>query len=154
MPFDDNKGPVKKKGLKIDNQNSTVPQPKPNTSEVFNEKATAAASRYEEYKQRTWELSVKFKSMIEDRALPDNKSILSRGVEVEVLNKLVSLASEMNEDDNQPEGIGSTALSFLLMKMLLIQRDTINTLLYKVEKLEKNNTKLENTVNTETNKDK
>lgn len=126
----------KKKGLKITNENSTVPTPKTNQSALFEEKAKEVYSKYEEYKHRTWELSTKFKSMIEDRVLPENKSIISKDIENETLNKLITLASEMNEDDNQAEGIGSTALSMLVMKMLLIQRDTINRLMFKIEKLE------------------
>jgi hypothetical protein len=147
MPFD-NRGPIKKKGIKINNENSSVPSPKPDASAVLDEQAKKAISKYEDYKQRTWELSTKFKGMVEDKTLSDNKSVLTRGIETEVLNKLVVLASEMNEDDTQPEGIGSTALSFLLMKMILLQRDTINALLYKVEKLEKSK------AHPESNKDK
>lgn len=132
----DNKGP-KRKGLKINNENSTVPAPTPDRSAVFEEQAKKAFSKYEEYKERTWDLSVKFKSMIEDRIHPDSRSPISKNIEKETLDKLVSLASEMNEDDMQPEGIGSTALCMLLMKMVLIQRDTISALAFKIDKLEK-----------------
>lgn len=145
-------GPIRKKGLKIDNQNSSVPPPKPNTAAIFDEKAKEVYQKYEEYKQRTWDLSIKFKSMIEDKMLTDNRSVLSRGIESETLNKLVALASEMNEDDNQPEGIGSTALAMLLMKMMLIQRDTINSLLFKVDKLEKNISKVDSLKSSEIDK--
>lgn len=145
MPFD-NRGPIKKKGLKITNERSSVKPPPPDPVAAFNEQAQKAVSRYEEYKQRTWELSSKFKSMIEDRVVPAQKSPLTKGIEQETLNKLVVLASDMNEDESQPEGIGSTALSLLTMKMLLLQRDTINTLMYKIEKLEEVNAKLESLI--------
>lgn len=131
---DDPKRP--KKGIKLDNSKSSI-QPKPNQAAIFDEKAKEAFSKYEDYKQRTWDLSTKFKAMIEDKILPENKSILSKDIEAEVINKLVALASDMNEDENQPESIGSTALSMLLMKMLLVQRDTINSILFKFDKLEK-----------------
>lgn len=127
----------KGKGLKFNNTGSSAPLPKPDLNAALNEQAQRAKTKYDEYKQRTWELSTKFKTMIEDKLLADNKSVLSKDIETEVLGKLVGLASEMNEDDNQPEGIGSTALSFLIMKMLLIQRDMINSLLYKIDRLEK-----------------
>lgn len=145
MPFKDS-GPIKKKSIKFNNENSSVPAPKPSPVAVFEEQAKKANSRYEEYKQRTWELSSKFKAMIEDKILPELKSPLTKGIEIETITKLVALASDMNEDDNQPEGIGSTALSYMLMKMLLIQRDTINILQYKVDKLEKASFKLEQEV--------
>lgn len=135
MPFDD-RGPIKKKGLKVNNEASSV-RPQPNQTAVFEEQARKAFSKYEEYKERTWDLSLKFKGMIEDRIHPDNRSPISKNIEKETLDKLVALASEMNEDDNQPEGIGSTALCMLLMKMLLIQRDTISALAFKIDKLEK-----------------
>lgn len=154
MPPFENKEISKKKGLKINNENSSVPAPKPDNKVVFNEQAQKAATKYEEYKQRTWELSTRFKSMVEDRVLSDNKSPLSKGIESETLNKLVALACEMNEDDNQPEGIGSTALSFLMMKMLLVQRDTINGLLFKIDRLEKSVSKLEAKQSSESDKDK
>jgi hypothetical protein len=146
MGSNDNSPP--KKGLKINNQRSSVPQPKVNNTAVFNEQAKEVFLQYEDYKQRTWELSTRFKSMIEDKTLSENRTIISKDLEKEVLDKLVALSSEMNSDDNQPEGIGSIALSMLILKMLLLQRDTINSLAYKVDRLEKNNSKLENTVKT------
>lgn len=142
MPFDD-RGPIKKKGLKITNEKSSVKPPPPDPVAAFNEQARQAHSKYEEYKQRTWELGSKFKAMVEDKILNVNKSVLSKGIETETLNKLVALASEMNEDDNQPESIGSTALAHLVMKMMLVQRDTINGLLFRLDKLEQANAKLE-----------
>jgi hypothetical protein len=129
----------KKRGLKIDNSNSSIPVPKTNRTEEFNEQANAVHSKNEEYKQRAWDLSPKFKSIIEDRTLIENKSPVSKNLEQEVLNNLVQLASEMNLDANQPEGRGSVVLSMLLMKMLLVQRDIINSLAYKINTLEKNN---------------
>lgn len=138
MPFDneDEKSIPQKKGVKLSNKNSTIPQPQ-NNRESFEEAATKAFSTYEDYKQRTWDLSLKFKSFIEDKSLPSNKSILSKDLEKEVLDNLVKLASEMNADENQPEGIGSIAMGMLMMKMMLLQRDTINSLSHKLEKLEK-----------------
>jgi len=143
MPFD-SKGPIKKKSLKFDNQNSTVPTPKPSQSENFKEQAKAAHSKNEDYKQRSLELTSKFKAMIEDSILPDLKSPLTKGIESETMTKLIALASEMNDDVNEPrEGIGGIVLSYLLMKMMLNQRDTINILRYKVDKLERGSLKLE-----------
>jgi hypothetical protein len=136
---------VKGKGLKINNEKSAV-QPAPqNQSVAFGERAKEINSKNEEFKQRAWELITRFKNMIDDRILPENKSVLSKGIEAETLNKLVSLASEMNEDDNQPESIGSTTLCMLLMKMMLEQRDTINILAYKIDRLEKSHKAENNT---------
>jgi hypothetical protein len=136
-PFAD-KDPSKKQGLKFTNEKSSVPLPKPNAVAILDEKAEKAYSKDQEYKQRGFELFTKFKCMIEDKILPDNKSVLTKDIENEIVSKLISLASEMNNDEDQVhEGIGSIVLSTLLMKMLLTQRDTINTMAYKIEKLEK-----------------
>lgn len=138
MPFDDDvTAPIGKKGVKLNNKQSSIPQPKPNRSEAFEKEANEVFSKFEEFKRRTWDLSAKFKAFVEDKVLPENKSIITKELEGEVLNNLVSLANQMNADEHQPEGIGGVALSMLLMKCVFIQRDTINTLAYKVDKLEK-----------------
>lgn len=125
-------------GLKITNQNSSIPEPpKQSPKEAFDEKATVAAKRMNDYKTRTWELSGQFKQLVQDRTLQENKSPISKDIETELLNKLVVLALEIDADESQPEGFGSTALCMLLMKMLLLQRDMLNTLAYAIDKLEK-----------------
>lgn len=138
MPFDDDKKPKPRKtGLKIDNTASSVPRPKVPDAQVFDAKATAAFEKIQGYKQRMWDLSAKFKSFVEDKILPVNKTSISKDLENEVLQQLIVAASEMNEDETQPESLGATALCMLLMKMTLLQRDIINDLAYKVDKLEK-----------------
>ena len=138
MAFD-NKGPREKRpGVKIDNKNSTVSPAKVPTSIAFEKKADEAFAKVEDYKQRMWDLSAKYKILIEDRILPINKTLITKDFEGEVLNKLITLASEMNDDGTQPESLGATALCMLLMKMNLVQRDMINELAYKVDKLERN----------------
>ena len=101
------------------------------------EKATEAAKRMEVYKNRTFELSGHLKQIMQDRTLIENKSPISKDIETETLNKLVILALEIDADQSQPEGFGSTALGMLTMKMLLLQRDTINAMAYAIEQLEK-----------------
>ena len=127
----------KRKGVKITNEASTLPTPKQNPTTVFNEQAEKAFNKNEEYKARSFELGTKFRGIVEDKVLAENKTLINKEIEQETLNKLVILANEMNADDNQPEGIGGAALGMLLMKMLISQRDRINTLEYKLDKLEK-----------------
>jgi hypothetical protein len=125
-------------GLKINNQNSSIPEPPKQTEkQVFDEKATEAAKRMEVYKNRTFELSGHLKQIMQDRTLIENKSPISKDIETETLNKLVILALEIDADQSQPEGFGSTALGMLTMKMLLLQRDAINAMAYAIEQLEK-----------------
>jgi hypothetical protein len=135
MPFDEIKPRNRKTGLKINNEASKVPPPKPSATEVFEKKADEAFMKIQGYKQKMWDLSSKFKSFVEDKILPVNKTVISKDVENEVLQQLIAVASEMNEDNTQPEGLGSTALCMLLLKMTLLQRDIINNLGYEVDKL-------------------
>lgn len=123
-----------RKGLKITNEASAI-QPKVDETKAFEQQATKAFSRDQDYKQRMNDLAVKFKTIVEDRTLGENKTLLVKEVENEILQKLVQLASEMNADEAQDEGLGNTALSMLLMKMLLLQRERINALDFRLEKL-------------------
>jgi hypothetical protein len=143
MPFDDKKPKKNKVGLKLDNTASSIPQPQANQAAVFEKNANDAFNKQESYKSRMLDLSTKFKAMIEDKVLVENKSIISKDLESEVVDKLIIVASEMNTDDNQPEGLGAVALSTLLMKMVILQRNTINSILYKIDRLEKSCKKLE-----------
>lgn len=140
MPFDDNddsdKQPTRKIGLKKTNSSME----RKNTAEIrenFEKQADGKFSQIEDYKSKMWDLSIKYKSFIENKTLPENKGPIASNLEKEVLGKLVELAIIMNEDEMQEQGMGSTALCMLLMKSMLIQRDTINILSSKIEQLEK-----------------
>lgn len=139
MPFDDREEtpPVSRK-IGVKKKSSTAQQNIDRKAE-FDKQADAHFSQLEEYKKQIWDLSVKYKSFIESQVLPENKGPISTGVEKEVLDKLINLASQMNEDANQPEGIGSIALCMLLLKCMLIQRDAINALSFEVTQLKKHN---------------
>jgi hypothetical protein len=135
MP-DDNR-PKKRKGLNIGNETSSIPAPKPNLAAALDEKAKSAVERLDDFKSRSYELGSRFKGLMEDKTLGVNKTQIQRELEAEVLSKLVALSHDINNDEMQPEGAGSTALCQLIMKMMLVQRDTMNNLAYQVEKLQK-----------------
>jgi len=128
--------PKKQVGLKMKNKPSS-PKFQPPSIE---EKAETHLSKDEAYKQKIWEYSLKYKSLIESSILPENKTSISSSIEKEIIDALISVPSEMNDDINQPNCIGSTALSMLLMKCMLLQRDRINELSFKLDKLEKRGT--------------
>jgi hypothetical protein len=139
MPFDDKVRPPRQKaGLKINNNSSNVVAPKAPSSVAFEEAATQSFEKKEGYKARMHELGPRFRAMVEDRVLPQNKSPISKSLEDEVFQKLLGLAKEMNADALEPEAEGAVILSGLLLKMVLFQRDIINNLAFKVEQLEKN----------------
>lgn len=129
--------PARKIGVKKENS-TTTGENGAKTKTNFDNKADEKYSKIEEYKQQIWDLSIKYKSFIENKTLPENRGPIASNLEKEVLDKLAQLASEMNEDSTQIQGVGSTALCMLLMKCMLIQRDIISSLSFKVEKLEQN----------------
>jgi hypothetical protein len=131
------------KGLKINNQNSTAPKPKEPDKVAFENAAKGVFNKEEEYKKRALDLATKLKSLITDKTLPENQTLITKDIEIEVISKLILFATELNNDENKKEGEGSVALSMLTFKMLILQRDQINTMGYKIEKLEKANVKLE-----------
>src|SRR5258706_9823228 len=127
---------VGKKGVKLTNENSSIKAPI-NNAAAFDKAANEIYSKYEEFKQRTWDLGLKFKSFLLDTMLVENKTEISKSLENEIINKLISLSLEINEDDTRPQGEGSSSICMLLMKCMLHQRDIINGLAYKIDKLEK-----------------
>lgn len=141
MAFED-KLPEQKVSLKKTNKTSKFNSESSNKNkENFENLADASFSKMEDYKNRTWDLSRKFKSFIESQILSENKGPIVSNLEKETIDQLIVLATEMNEDELQSEGFGSTALCMLLMKCMLIQRDITNDLRYKIAQLEKNATK-------------
>jgi hypothetical protein len=126
-----------KKSLKINNQASSVMKPAPKVSDDVHKKATAALARNDEYKTRLMDLSIKLKAMMEDKTLTENKSSISKDIEKDTANKIVALAADIDLDEDQPYSEGSRGMCFLLLKFMIMQRDTLNALAFKLEKLEK-----------------
>jgi hypothetical protein len=141
MPFDDKKVTFKK-GSKLTNQNSSAPvPPKTSSQEALDTAAKVVFDRKQEYKNKIVELSTQFKVILSDQTLPINRTAISKNLEQELKNKLILLANEMNNDINQGESDGSIFLSVLTLSSLLIQRDKINDLAFRLEQLEKQATK-------------
>jgi hypothetical protein len=87
-------------------------------------------------KSRVVELSSQFRKIIEDKTLPENRSPLQDAYQAEIFGKLLELATQLNEDENEPENVGSMALIVLLMKTNFLLKDKINILEYKLSLLE------------------
>jgi len=86
------------------------------------------------------ELSSQFMSYIKDQRLnlPENKGPVLIEMEKQICKELTDLSLELNQDQSQPEGIGSAGMILLLLKTVLVQRDFINELRYDISKLKKN----------------
>lgn len=143
MPFDDDDDDgeiVSKKnvGLKLSNKKSMLDTiPKKPSKEEFSKKAAEVNDTLNTYNTRAADLALKFKKVLEDKTLAQNKTIFSTDSERELLSNLVQLAIDMNTDEHELEGMGAVGLITLLLRSVLIQRDKINMLEYNQNLLEK-----------------
>jgi hypothetical protein len=88
-------------------------------------------------RQRVMELSNKFKSALKDKTLEENKGPIKKDYESEIINQLCDVGLRMNNDQNQPEGLGSIGLSNLLFRAILIQRDMINEQSFQISQMKR-----------------
>jgi len=144
MPFDEeeddnNKLPELKTGIKKASSQKSIfdSMPKKTSSNDFKEQVKQIEEKNIGYKKTAAELSIAFKKLIADKTLSQNRNIFMNETEQEVLSKLISLGSDINEDPVEKEGIGSLMIIILLLKTCLYQRDRINSLEYSYSQLEK-----------------
>ena len=142
MPFDDveeKPTPSPVKGVKLNNNQSVFKDSirDNEANQNFDGKADRAFLKNESYKQKGYDLAIRFRKLIEDQTLRQNKTELSNKIEKDVLTELVKLAVDMNKDENQEEGMGSMGVIIILLRTCLAQRDQINELSYKFDQLSK-----------------
>lgn len=143
MSFDDDyeELPDKKNKIglkKVSSQESifdNIPK-KPSQNDLV-EKVNNMTQKGDSFKARTADLAIKFKKIMEDKTLPQNKNIFAQDHEKEILSLILSLASEVNNDPNELEGMGSLSWIAQLFKTCLMQRDRINKIEYALFQLEK-----------------
>ncbi|MCZ2224478.1 MAG: hypothetical protein LC122_12715 [Chitinophagales bacterium] len=104
----------------------------------FEDKVKDAEETKNLYKKEASLLSLKYKKMLEDKTLVQNKNQLNLEIESDVLRQLVDLGTRINNDQNEQEGMGSMTLIILLLKCNLLLRDKINDLEYKLSLIQKN----------------
>lgn len=137
--------PLKKIGLKqisskksiFDTENS-----KKHSKEDFDKKVEDTHKKINDYKSRASELAVAYKKLVLDKTLPQNKNLFLEELEKETLTKMVSLAIEINNDEDEQEGMGTMGWVTLLLKYFLHHRDRINTLEYSILQMQKSNEEL------------
>lgn len=144
---DDKNQPRNFKGLKTDNSKSVINSiPKKVSQEEFLNKAKSVNEKLNKYGERATDLALKFKKILEDKTISQNKGILAQEAEREVLNSLVDLGIDMNVDEHEEDGMGSIGLIVLLFRSLMIQRDKINQLDYNLFMLNKQFKTLEKSI--------
>jgi hypothetical protein len=121
-------------------------KPKPPSQQEFQEKVQKVEDRKSGHKQRAADLFLQFQKSIADKTLPQNRNLLNRDAEREMLQEIMQLAMDINGDQQEQESMGSLTCITFLFKTIMFQRDRINELEYQVVSLNK---KLEGTVFTD-----
>ena len=150
MPFDDTEeqeefSSNKKIGLKqVSSQKSIFDKEKEikPSKENFEKKVEEVNKKMNDYKAKAAEMALSYKKLILDKTLVQNKNIFSEEIEKETLSKMVNLAIEINNDENEQEGMGTLGWVTLLLKYFLHHRDRLNSLEYQLMTLQKNNEEL------------
>lgn len=126
------------KTLKIEGKKSLFDdKPKKPTQQDLDSKVKKIGDQQNSYKKRAAEYALSYKKILEDKTLPRNKNVFSQDLEKELLSNMISLAIEINNDENEYEGMGSLGWITILFKNALYFRDRCNELEYKVSMLEK-----------------
>lgn len=139
MPFDedDDIEPVKPKiGIKSQGKSIFDNKKEKPSAEEFEKKSIESNKKLENYQVRAQELAVQFKKIMDDKTLSQNKNIFALEIEKELISKMISLAIEINSDENEIEGMGSLGWVALILKNLISEKDKINQLKYSVLNLE------------------
>lgn len=108
----------------------------------FAKKAQEVHANLSSYKARAFELASKFKKMLDDKTIFQNKNIFNLELEKELLQKMIDLAIEINNDENEKFSMGSIGWITLLLKSVLWQRDRINKLEYELQLIQKEISKI------------
>lgn len=145
MPFDeepDDTLPVKNAGLKkVSSQKSMFDSmPKKMSSDEFERRVSDIQDKAVGYKKDAAVLTKKFIDLVGNKTLKQNKNALDLDYEREVIADMVKLASTIDNDPNEQEGMGSLGCITLLLKVSLSQRNRINQLEYLLEQLLKQKT--------------
>lgn len=125
------------KNIKLDQNKSRFsksPEQKP-SQEQFNRDVHEYKKKDLDIKSKISDLSSKYKMIIVDKTVTENKSPIQKDLELSVISELANFGLELDNNENQPEGIGSIGLCNLLLHVNLSQRDIINNLSYKVSVL-------------------
>lgn len=110
--------------------------------EKFEQQADVTFDQIQNRKERAAELVQQFWSFVRDETLVSEKGPIKKNLEKETINKLLSFASELNNDPNESEGTGSVALITLLLKAVIHFRDANNESNYRLSEAEKKINKL------------
>ena len=98
-PIKNNLGKISKKQSILDKSN------KKQSASILQKAVQNIEDKNLSFKERTSALAIKFKKLIESKILPENKNLFLLEEEKEVLTNIASLASEIDNDENESIGI-------------------------------------------------
>jgi len=137
--YDTNVEPKPKVGLKnISSQKSMFDtDDKKVTQQDFDNKIKSIQESKSSYKKRSADLVLKFKKIMSDKTLKQNKNVFVVEMEKEVVLEMIKLAIEINNDVDEEDGMGSMSWITLLLQQVIAQKDRINELEYQLFQLKK-----------------
>lgn len=137
LPFQGNTETTVKKKLKLTNERSSITQ-RVNEEEQFKQRATELMESRQDQKERGMALVSQFLTSMKEKTLPVNRGVLAQDFEKKMRGELVQLAIEINNDDSEPkDGMGSATLFAALLRVVMLQRDRLNELEYRLLQQEK-----------------
>jgi hypothetical protein len=142
MPFDEEEDDIelpRNSGLKKVSTSKSIfdgKEKKPSKEDLLS-KINKIEEKSDSYKSRAASLASQFNKLMSDTTLSVNKSVFDKEFEKDLLINMISLATEINNDPNEKEGMGSLSWITLLLKTCFNQRDRINKLEFNLYTLEK-----------------
>jgi len=130
------------KGVKLKTKAQEIAAQNKKEQEEYSKKFSEAADKIQEYKSelsgKIVEALRKMLLVIKDKTLPSNKGKVAEEYESSIRKEIIDLEIEINNDPNDENiAMGSVVVDTIILKALLVQRDRINELEYKLEQLSK-----------------
>ena len=122
------------KEVKIDNSKSRF-ESKKQLKQQFEESVKEISESSNEKKIKGMKLSASFIEILKSGTLQENKGPIEKNVEQDVLKQILDFSNELNNDPSEPEGLGSVAVSAILLKSVLLLRDKVNELSHELDLL-------------------
>jgi hypothetical protein len=132
---DDDEKIKPKKGLRINNAKSSIPNPVPKPQD-FRDNISKVLNEEEEQKRLAFEIANRFINALKDKTLDSNKNVTVRENEKRAIMDMIDFARLINSDETQEENLGTMSIISTLLKAIFIQRNRINEAEYRVAKLE------------------
>jgi len=116
------------KGVKLKNKRTVT------SNEEFEKKANEFIADKTERNQSVIAASKKVVDLSKEKTLVQNKTVMARDIEQQIITEFVQSGLAINQDPSEPEGYGSAAMIHILCKIIMTQRDRINNMEFELSK--------------------